>query len=185
MQLIDFRKTDITEGFWKNKTDIVSDISVYNVYNRFKETGRFDALKCNWKNGDSNEPHIFWDSDIAKWIESVAFIAEKKSVPELEKLVDEAVDSIASSQDEFGYFNSCYLVHDKPRWSDRTDHELYCAGHLVEAAVAYFRATGKRKLLDVMERHVVHWVKVKGHADNELNNRCDILARGEILKRND
>ena len=38
-------------------------------------------------------------------------------------------------------------------------------------------------VLDAMERHVVHWVKVKGHADNELNNRCDILARGEILKR--
>ena len=160
MQLIDFRKTDITDGFWKNKTDIVSDISVYNVYNRFKETGRFDALKCNWKNGDSNESHIFWDSDIAKWIESVAFIAEKKSVPELEKLVDEAVDSIASSQDEFGYFNSCYLVHDKPRWSDRTDHELYCAGHLVEASVAYFRATGKSKLLDVMEKYLDYIYKV-------------------------
>lgn len=160
MKLIDFRKTDITGGFWKTRIDTVSDVSVYNVYKRFKETGRFDALSCNWKNGDANEPHIFWDSDVAKWIESVAYIIEKKDVPELEAAVDEAVDAIAANQDKDGYFNSCYLVHDKPRWSDRTDHELYCAGHFVEAAVAYFIATGKRKLLDVMEKYLDYIYKV-------------------------
>ncbi len=154
MQLIDFRKTDLNDGFWRKKTDLVSEVSVFNVYKRFKETGRFDALGCSWKEGNPNEPHIFWDSDVAKWIESVAFILEKKQSAELEKLVDDAVDTIAANQEECGYFNSCYQVHDKPRWSDRTDHELYCAGHFVEAAVAYFRATGKRKLLDVMEKYL-------------------------------
>ncbi|MBR5233598.1 MAG: glycoside hydrolase family 127 protein [Clostridia bacterium] len=154
MQLVDFRKTDITDGFWQKKVDLVSEVSVFNVYKRFKETGRFDALSCNWKKGDRNEPHIFWDSDIAKWIESVAFILEKRKNPELEKYVDEAINTIADNQEECGYFNSCYQVHDKPRWSDRTDHELYCAGHFVEAAVAYYRATGKRKLLDVMEKYL-------------------------------
>ena len=154
MQLIDFRKTDITDGFWQKKVDLVSEVSVFNVYKRFKETGRFDALSCNWKKGDPNEPHIFWDSDIAKWIESVAFILEKRKNPELEKYVDEAIDIIAENQEECGYFNSCYQVHEKTRWSDRTDHELYCAGHFVEAAVAYYRVTGKRKLLDVMEKHL-------------------------------
>lgn len=160
MKLIDFRKTDINNGFWRRRLDTVSDVSIYNVYKRFSETGRFDALKCSWKKGDPNEPHIFWDSDIAKWIESVAYIIEKKACPELEKIVDDAVDSIAENQDEFGYFNSCYLVHDKPRWSDRTDHELYCAGHFVEAAVAYYKATGKRKLLDVMEKYLDYIRKV-------------------------
>lgn len=154
MQLIDFRKTDITDGFWQKKVDLVSEVSVFNVYKRFKETGRFDALSCNWKKGDPNEPHIFWDSDIAKWIESVAFILEKRKNPELEKYVDEAIDIIAENQEECGYFNSCYQVHEKTRWSDRTDHELYCAGHFVEAAVAYYRATDKRKLLDVMEKYL-------------------------------
>lgn len=160
MQLIDFRKTDIIDGFWKKKVDLVSEVSVFNVYKRFKETGRFDALSCNWKKGDPNEPHIFWDSDIAKWIESVAFILEKRENPELEKYVDEAVDVIAENQEECGYFNSCYQVHDKPRWSDRTDHELYCAGHFLEAAVAYYKATGKRKLLDVMEKYLEYIRKV-------------------------
>lgn len=154
MKLIDFRKTDLTDGFWKKQVDVVSEVSVYNVYKRFEETGRFAALNCTWKKGDPYEPHIFWDSDIAKWIESVAFIIEKRPCPELEKVVDEVAVAMENNADEYGYFNSCYLVHDKPRWSDRTDHELYCAGHLVEAAVAYYVATGKRKLLDVMEKYL-------------------------------
>lgn len=160
MQLIDFRKTELTDGFWRTKTDLVSEVSVFNVYKRFRETGRFDSLGCNWKSGDPNEPHIFWDSDIAKWIESVAYILETKDCPELEKYVDDAVDAIALNQEDCGYFNSCYQVHDKPRWTDRTDHELYCAGHLIEAAVAYFRATGKRKLLDVMEKYLDYIRKI-------------------------
>lgn len=154
MKLIDFRKTDLTDGFWKKQVDVVSEVSVYNVYKRFEETGRFAALNCTWKTGDPYEPHIFWDSDIAKWIESVAFIIEKRPCPELENVVDEVAVAMEKNADEYGYFNSCYLVHDKPRWSDRTDHELYCAGHLVEAAVAYYVATGKRKLLDVMEKYL-------------------------------
>ena len=100
MQLIDFRKTDLNKGFWREKIDLVSEVSVFNVYKRFKETGRFDALGCEWKKGDPNEPHIFWDSDIAKWIESVAYIIEKKKNEELEKLVDDAVDVIAANQEE-------------------------------------------------------------------------------------
>ena len=154
MKLIDFRKTDLTDGFWKKQVDVVSEVSVYNVYKRFEETGRFAALNCTWKPGDPYEPHIFWDSDIAKWIESVAFIIEKRPCPELENVVDEVAVAMEKNADEYGYFNSCYLVHDKTRWSDRTDHELYCAGHLVEAAVAYYVATGKRKLLDVMEKYL-------------------------------
>lgn len=168
MKLIDFRKTDLTDGFWKKQVDVVSEVSVYNVYKRFEETGRFAALNCTWKKGDPYEPHIFWDSDIAKWIESVAFIIEKRPCPELEKVVDEVAVAMENNADEYGYFNSCYLVHDKPRWSDRTDHELYCAGHLVEAAVAYYVATGKRKLLDVMEKYldyIYHVFVVDGSAD--------------------
>ena len=160
MKMIDFRKTDINDGFWRKKTDLVSEVSIFNVYNRFKETGRFDALGCSWRKGDPYEPHIFWDSDIAKWIESVAFILEKRECDELEKYVDDAIDTIAANQEECGYFNSCYQVHEKERWTDRTDHELYCAGHLLEAAVAYYRATGKRKLLDVMEKYLDYIRKI-------------------------
>ncbi|MBQ8209645.1 MAG: glycoside hydrolase family 127 protein [Clostridia bacterium] len=157
MKIVSFTDTKLTDGFWKNRLDTVSNVSVYNVLRRFTETGRLDALRCEWTQGDANEPHIFWDSDIAKWIESVAYILESESHPELESAVDSAIDAIASSQLVDGYYNCCYISkHLDKRWTDRTDHELYCAGHLIEAAVAYFNATGKRKLLDVMEKYLEH-----------------------------
>ncbi len=161
MKKVNFTSTKLTDGFWKNRVETVSRISVYNVFKRFTETGRFDALSCKWKQGDANEPHIFWDSDIAKWIESVAYILENEAHPDLESAVDSAVDAIASSQLDDGYYNCCYISkHLDRRWTDRTDHELYCAGHLIEAAVAYYNATGKRKLLDVMEKYLTHIYKV-------------------------
>ncbi len=154
MQQIDFRKTTITDGFWKKRIDINSNVSIFNVYKRFAETGRFDALNCCWKPGDDKEPHIFWDSDIAKWVESAAYILEKEENKELEDIIDNIADVMEKNADDCGYFNSCYLVHEKSRWSDRTDHELYCLGHFIEAAVAYFRATEKDKLLNVIKKYL-------------------------------
>ena len=62
----------ITDGFWKVKQDMVRDVTLKSVYDRFEETHRFDALNCTWKEGDPDMPHVFWDSDIAKWIEGLA-----------------------------------------------------------------------------------------------------------------
>ena len=75
---VSFDKTEITSGFWKQKQDLVRSVTVNAVYDRFKETGRFDALKCLYKEGDEIRPHIFWDSDVAKWIEGAAYIIRKK-----------------------------------------------------------------------------------------------------------
>ena len=71
---IDFSKTVITGGFWKKKQDMLRKTTVWAVYDRFKDTGRFDATKCDWKEGDPCKPHIFWDSDIAKWMEGAAYL---------------------------------------------------------------------------------------------------------------
>ena len=109
---VNFDKTDITSGFWKTKQDLVKKVSIYAVYDRFKETGRFDALKCLYKDGDKIRPHIFWDSDVAKWIEGAAYIIKKKPNKKLERLIDEAVKDVCENQEECGYFNSYYLVLD-------------------------------------------------------------------------
>lgn len=155
MKQINFRNTDITGGFWKKRTEINSTVSVYNVMKRFKETGRFDALGCSWKEGEANEPHIFWDSDVAKWIESVAYILEKKKLDDLEEFTDDIINTIAENQLDDGYYNCCYITkHLQKRWTDRTDHELYCLGHYIEAAVAYSKATGKDVLLDVVRKYL-------------------------------
>ena len=98
IQNIDYRKIDITNGFWKQKQDLNRKVTIWNVYKRFKETGRFDAFKQAWKEGEPNKPHIFWDSDVAKWMESVAYLTLKKREPELEAIVDEVVDDIEKNQ---------------------------------------------------------------------------------------
>lgn len=153
MNGVHIKDVDITGGFWKYRQDLNRTVTTPAVYKRFKETGRFDALKCDWKEGMPNMPHIFWDSDVAKWIEGAAYILMKEKDDELEKIIDETVSHIEENMDEKGYFNSYYLtVPGEKRWSNRGCHELYCAGHLMEAAAAYYEATGKDKFLNLMCR---------------------------------
>lgn len=154
MALVPFSNVMINGGFWKEKQDLIKNTTVHAVYDRFKETHRFDALKCQWKDGDPNMPHIFWDSDVAKWIEGVAYLLSYQRDAALEALVDEAVEDIVRNSDEHGYFNSHYLVTEQDqRFQNRDCHELYCAGHLIEAAVAYYNATGKDAFLKAMCRY--------------------------------
>ncbi len=149
MKNVDFSNVKITGGFWKEKQDLIRNVTVNAVYDRFYGTGRFDAFKFD-KNSPI-KPHFFWDSDVAKWIEGVAYLTSEKREPQLEKIVDDLVDLIEKNQDECGYFNIFHtVVEPQNRFKIRDHHELYCAGHLMEAGIAYYRATGKRKLLDLM-----------------------------------
>ena len=73
MKRISYKNIKIGDGFWKIKQDMIKEVTLEAVYNRFKETHRFDALDCRWKEGEPDCPHVFWDSDIAKWIEGLAY----------------------------------------------------------------------------------------------------------------
>ncbi|MCR5264105.1 MAG: glycoside hydrolase family 127 protein, partial [Clostridiales bacterium] len=156
MRNITFDHIDINGGFWQQKQRLIRDVTMMNVYNRFKETGRFDGMKLNWKEGMPNKPHIFYDSDVAKWLESAAYLIQKAPAPEMEKIVDETIADIAAGQDEDGYFNQYYQTCEpkENRFTNRDWHELYCLGHLIEAAVAYYKATGKDLLLKCVEKYV-------------------------------
>lgn len=154
---VDFSAVSINGGFWKKKQDMVTETSLMAIYNRFSETGRFEALKLKGVEGQKDTPHIFWDSDVAKWIESVAYVLQKHPSAQLEQLVDEMVEDMVNSQMEDGYFQSHFqTVEPENRWTRRSDHELYCAGHLMEAAVAYYEATGKDKFLKMVCRMADH-----------------------------
>lgn len=151
MQNIEFSDIEITGGYWKTRQDINSSVTLESVYERFQETHRFDALKCEWKNGEPNMPHIFWDSDIAKWIEGAAYILNSKKDEKITEIIENVIDCIIKNSDDNGYFNSHYLVTEQDRrFRDRSCHELYCAGHLFEAAVAYYKITGKDRFLNAM-----------------------------------
>lgn len=154
MKNIPFSQVTVHDGFWKVKQDMVRDTTVRAVYRRFAETHRFDAFRCKWKEEGRYQAHIFWDSDVAKWIEGVAYLLTFRRDPELEAICDETIARIVENADEHGYFNSYFLTdRQDQRFQDRNCHELYCAGHLIEAAVAYRDATGKDAFLKAMCRY--------------------------------
>lgn len=95
---------------------------------------------------------VFQDSDVAKWIEASAYSLESYPDKELEKTVDDIIDIIGRAQGEDGYLNTFFTVKEpEHRFQNLQEcHELYCAGHMIEAAVAYYEATGKEKLLNIM-----------------------------------
>lgn len=158
---IDFTELTFRDGFWKSRKELNETVTVNAVYDRFKATGRFDAFSCSWKEGEPNKPHEYWDSDVAKWIEGVAYITAKKKSPHLEAIADATIDEIEKNMLPCGYFNSFYITLDPDsRFTNRNNHELYCLGHFIEAAIAYKRATGKDKLLNLMERYVDYVIKV-------------------------
>ena len=98
---------------------------------------------------------VFQDSDFAKWIEAAAYSLAWHPDPELEKTIDEALDIVCNAQQEDGYLDTYYIIKglDKRFTNLKDNHELYCYGHFLEAAVAYYEITGKRKLLDALIRY--------------------------------
>ena len=148
--------------------------------------------------GDGFYGMVFQDSDVAKWLEAVGYSLAIYPDEKLEKTADEVIDIIAEAQDSDGYLNTYYTIKDKEkRWTNILEgHELYCSGHMIEAAIAYYEGTGKDKLLRVMEKNVEHIYDVfidgghmgyPGHPEIELallkmydvtkNEKCLKLAK--------
>jgi DUF1680 family protein len=161
-------------GFWGQRVQRNRKTTLPIQYQQCKQTGRLDAFKLDWKPDQPNKPHIFWDSDIAKWIEAAAYSLATHPDAHLSALVDDAVELIAAAQQPDGYLNIYFTaVEPEKRWTNLRDmHELYCAGHLMEAAVAHFEATGKRKLLDVMKRYADHIIATFGPHENQKHGYC-------------
>ena len=98
---------------------------------------------------------VFQDSDLAKWIEAAAYSLVWHPDPALEKTLDDSIDIVCNAQQEDGYLDTYYIITglDRRFTNLKDNHELYCFGHLLEAATAYYEAAGKRKLLDALIRY--------------------------------
>lgn len=122
------------------------------VYNRHSDEG-FTGVAFN-------------DSDVYKVIEGVGYSLQNNPNKELEEHVDSIIDKIAKAQLEDGYLDNYFtLGRMDERWTDMMAHELYCAGHMIEGAIAYKNATGKRKFLDVAIKFANHIVDVFGNGN--------------------
>ncbi len=154
----------ISDNFWGHYQDIaINEIIPYQwkaLCDEIPDTEPSHAV-ANFKIAAGLEKGefrgcVFQDSDVAKWIEAVAYSLTIKPNPELEKTADDLIEIIEKAQDEDGYLDTFFqLKEPNKKFTDLWEcHELYCAGHMTEAAVAYYEATGKDKLLKVMCRFI-------------------------------
>lgn len=169
-------------GFWGQWQDAVCDHTAAILLDRCVEAGMLDQV-----NPDVPSPGIvipivhwlgtsqmFWDSDLGKSIETIAYSLYRKPNPKLEARADAIIDMYEKLQDPDGYLNS-FFQRIKPEWkwtNLRDFHELYCAGHMIEGAVAYYQATGKRKFLDVMCRMADYCVRKFGRGPGQVRGYC-------------
>jgi len=114
---------------------------------------------------------VFQDSDFAKWIEAASYSLLWHPDPALEKTLDDAVDIVCNAQQDDGYLNTYYIINglDKRFTNLKDNHELYCFGHLLEGAAAYYEATGKRKFLDALIRYAECIDRLIGPEDGKLH----------------
>jgi DUF1680 family protein len=160
--------------FWGPRLGTIREVTIPYEYEQCKQTGRIDAFRLDWRPGRQPKPHYFWDSDVAKWLEAASYALATHPEPGLRALVDEVAALIASAQQPDGYLNTYFtVVEPEGRWQDLRDaHELYCAGHLIEAGVAHSQATGSRLLLDAVCRYADHIARTFGRGPGQLRGYC-------------
>lgn len=171
-------KVKINDAFWSKYDALVRDVVIpyqRDVLNDNVADAEPSSAIRNFRIAAGEEVGeyygmVFQDSDVAKWLEAVAYSLENRPNPELEKEADEIIDLIGRAQQPDGYLNTYFIINglDK-RWTNLHEcHELYCAGHMIEAAVAYYEATGKRKLLDIVCKFADHMDSVFGPEEGKL-----------------
>jgi DUF1680 family protein len=155
LQALPLGEALLTDGFWAHKQTVNRRVSLRRGYQKLKEFGNLHNLRL--AAGLSREPYrgpLFMDSDLYKWLEAVAYDQAISPDRGLVELADGVIDLLAAAQAEDGYLDSYWqVVRPDERWTDLDHgHELYCAGHLIEAAVAFHRATRGSKLLQIARR---------------------------------
>ncbi len=139
-------------SLWGQRQKTNREVSLQHGYELLEKVGNFENLKlaAGETTGEYKGP-LFMDSDLYKWLEAIGLQLAQSHNPQLQRMAESTIELLAQAQMEDGYLNSFYQVN-KPdqRWKNlRDDHELYCAGHMIEAAVAYYESTGNTDLLDV------------------------------------
>ena len=158
----DLKSVKIEDSFWSERQELVADVVIpyqEKILNDEVEGAEKSHAFANFRIAAGLEKGefygmVFQDSDVAKWLEGVAWSLADRPDAALEKRADEIIETIEKAQQPDGYLNTYFTVKEPDhKWQNLQEcHELYCAGHMMEAAAAYYEATGKDQLLKVMER---------------------------------
>ena len=161
---VKFSDVKINDGFWTPRLEshkaVTMGVCIDQIEN---QTGRIRNFENAAAKQGEHSGIFFDDSDVYKALEGMAYSLQNIPDPVLEAKCDEWIDKFAAAQEEDGYINTYYTLTglDK-RWDNMDKHEMYCAGHMMEAAVAYYNVTGKRKLLDVCIKMADHMMSIFG-----------------------
>ena len=159
---ISLKNIHISDAFWRKYIRLVKDVIIpyqWDILNDNLEGVETSHCIENFRiaAGEKQGEYygaVFQDTDVAKWLEAVGFVLNFERDEKLEKLADEAIDLIGRAQQPDGYLNTYFTIKEPGlRWKNLTEgHELYTAGHMIEAAVAYYESTGKKKFLEIVSK---------------------------------
>ena len=165
----------LTDSFWAPRRRVNRDVTLPTQFRYLEETDRLNNFRR--VSGKIDAPFVgiyFNDSDVYKWLEAAAWTLAEGPNPELRAMVDTAITEVAAAQREDGYLNTYFaLERENERWTNFDLHEMYCAGHLFQAAVAHVRATGERSLLDVATRFADYLCDTFGPESNGKREAVD------------
>lgn len=150
-------------GFWAHKIRMNRDVTIPAQYDRLEEIGAIDNFRrASGRIHREFSGRAAHDADVYKWVEAASISLASEDSEDLRKLVDKVITEIVEAQEDDGYLDTYFTFEKRSdRWRNLRDmHELYCAGHLIQAGIANFRATGERKLINAASAVADHVNKV-------------------------
>jgi len=156
---IPVRAVTITGGFWAPRREINVTRSIPTMHDLLESNGRMNNFRrLTGKSQAAQKGPVFADSDVYKWTEAVGFVLQSGDRPDLRETTSKIIDDVVAVQEPSGYLNTYYQDDRKSlrmlTQTQTTGHELYNIGHMLQGAIAYYRGTGDRKLLDAGLRFV-------------------------------
>ncbi len=175
---VELKQIELRDQFWSKYEKLIREVAIPYQWDALNDRAGAEepshAIK-NFKIAAGLEQgefygFVFQDSDVAKWLEGVSYSLENNPDEKLESLADQTIDIIEKAQQPDGYLNTYFTIKEpEKRWTNLYHcHELYCAGHMIEAGVAYYKAMGKTKLLHVVSRFADHIDTVFGPEPKKL-----------------
>ena len=168
--------------FWRERLETVLTRTIPSQHVQLGKHGILESLTLPNpppplrfpRNEHNFTVQVFWDSDVGKWIEAASYALSHRRDADIEAKIEAIVDDLEKAQAPDGYLNCWYLQREPDkRWTNlRDNHELYNLGHLLEGGIAYFLATGRRRLLDILERYVEHVRQTFGPAPGQRRGYC-------------
>ena len=168
--------------FWRERLETVLTRTIPSQHVQLGKHGILESLTLPNpppplrfpRNEHNFTVQVFWDSDVGKWIEAASYALSHRRDADIEAKIEKIIDDLEKAQAPDGYLNCWYLQREPDkRWTNlRDNHELYNLGHLLEGGIAYFLATGRRRLLDILERYVEHVRETFGPNPGQKRGYC-------------